>query len=234
MLWWATRAAWMASWTPGQAADRAAWAAEGLAAAREAGDRAAAAVLLVTLAVTELELGRRDDFTAHLAEGQRVAEEERLPYVLLTVYWLRMSLATIRGDDAGAERGYQGIADTAPDVAVPMQELQAAAAATMMGLWDPPRLREIVDLMVEAHEEFQDAATTVHQMLARCGRTDDLPGVAGALPDPARGRRVLVDGDGLVLRGRGRQPGGGPRHRRARGRGAGAVLRTDGRSRARC
>ena len=104
--------------------------------------------------------------------------------MLLTVYWLRMSLATIRDDDAGAERAYQGIADTAPDVAVPMQELQAAAAATMMGLWDPPRLREIVDLMVAAHEEFQDAATTVHQMLARCGRTDDLRTSLARFPIP--------------------------------------------------
>ena len=184
VLWWATRAAWMAAWSPGQATDRAAWAAEGLAAAREVGDRAAASVLLVTLAVSELELGRRDDFLAHLAEGQRIAEEERLPYVLLTVYWLRMSLATIQDDDAGAERAYQGIADTAPDVAVPMQELQAAAAATMMGLWDPPRLRQIVDLMVAAHEEFQDAATTVHQMLARCGRTEDLRTSLARYPIP--------------------------------------------------
>ena len=174
LLWWATRAAWMASWGPRHAEDRASWAAEGLAAAREAGDHAAAAVLLVTLAVTELELGRREDWTTHIAEAERIAEEERLPYVLLTLHWLHMSLASIRGDDAGAARAYQGIADTAPDVAVPMQELQAAAAATLLGFWDPPRLRETVDLMVDAHEDYQEAATTVHQMLARCGMTDEL------------------------------------------------------------
>ena len=69
----------MASWGPGRAEDRASWAAEGLAAAREAGDRAAAAVLLVTLAVTELELGHRDDWTAHIAEADASPRRNGFP-----------------------------------------------------------------------------------------------------------------------------------------------------------
>ena len=149
--------------------------------------------------------------------------------MLLTLHWLRMSLATIRGDDAGAARAYQGIADTAPDVAVPMQELQAAAAATMMGLWDPPRLRETVDLMVDAHEDYQEAATTVHQMLARCGLADELAASLERFPIPHEDDEYWSTVTDWCGEAEAASVAGRPGHRGVRGRGAGAVRRADGR-----
>ncbi len=69
VLWWATRAAYIASWAPSFTAARIGWAEEGLAAARESGDRAAEAVTLVCLANDHLELGRMEEWERLSAEA---------------------------------------------------------------------------------------------------------------------------------------------------------------------
>ena len=79
------------------------WVAEGLAAAREAGDPAAEAVLLTTLAVDELALGRVDRWEELSTAAVTIARRERLPYVMFTVHWVRMTLAAMRDDRAAVD-----------------------------------------------------------------------------------------------------------------------------------
>ena len=140
LLWWASRAAWMAGWTPQLTEQRIAWINEGLAAAREVGDEAAQAVLLTSLAVDSLELGRREDWLATSEEAGRLADRHRLPYVHLGLHWMWMCLASLRGDREAVTRHHEMLSETAPLVAVPMQDVHAPAAAMFASLWDPEAL----------------------------------------------------------------------------------------------
>ena len=112
LTWWAMRTAWMASWAPPHLVERMGWSEEGLVAARRAGDPAAEAVLLTTLAVDELELGRVDLWEEHSAAAVAIARRERLPYVMFTVHWVRMTLAAMRGDRAGVAEHLAGLETT--------------------------------------------------------------------------------------------------------------------------
>ena len=182
LLWWAARAAWSALWMPHHTERRLDLSAEGLAAAREVGDRAAEAVLLVGAAVDALELARRDEWVALAGEAERIGRRERLPYVLLTLAWLRTSLAAIGGDEADVARHHAELARTAPLVAVPHQELQAAASLTLSALWAPERLRGLAAQMREAQAEHGMGATLVHSILARTGTAEELAEALVAMP----------------------------------------------------
>ena len=182
LLWWAARAAWSALWMPAHTERRPDLTAEGLAAARDVGDRAAEAVLLVGHAVDALELARREEWESFSAEAERIARRERLPYVLLTLSWLRMSLAAIGGREEDAARHHAELTQTAPLVAVPHQDVQAAAALTMSALWAPERLRSMLAQMREAQAEHGAGAVLLHSILARTGTVDELAEARAAMP----------------------------------------------------
>ena len=149
------------------------WSEEGLAAAREAGDPAAEAVLLVTCAVDELVLGRVDLWEEHSAAAVTIARRERLPYVMFTVHWVQMTLAAMRGDRTGVAEHLAGLETTWREVALPMAEVHAPAAAVIASLWDGT-VGEAVGPMLAIFEESDQIDAPVHQMLARAGRLDDL------------------------------------------------------------
>ena len=173
LTWWACRAAWMSSWDPAATEERVALAAEGLAAARAAGDAAAQAVSHITAAIDHLELGHVAEFEEHSEEAASIARRERLPYVLLTWHWLRMSLASMRGDQAEAQTHLAGIAATAPRTAVPMRELQEAAASALCLLWSGP-LEQVAEGMAAATEYEPAGAMPAHGLLARAGLVERL------------------------------------------------------------
>lgn len=188
LLWWAARAAWMASWTPAQVVDRSVWAEEGLAAAREAGDPAAEAVLLVTHALDALELADRDEWEALSSAAAAIARRERLPYVMLTLHWLQLSLASMSGQAEAARQHLADLVATVPLVAVPSQDLQATAAATLAAFWDEEALRLILDQLRRAHDELGEGAVLLHLVIARCGTEDELQAVLREMPVPFEGR----------------------------------------------
>ncbi len=189
LTWWAMRTAWMASWAPPHLVERMGWAEEGLAAARRAGDPAAEAVLLTTLAADELVLGRVDLWEEHSAAAVAIARRERLPYVMFTVHWVQMTLAAMSGDRAGIAEHLSGLETSSREVALPMAEIQAPAAAMIASLWDGT-VGETVGPMLEAFEGSGQIDAPVHQMLARAGRLDDLrrllPASRVTVVDPAQ------------------------------------------------
>ena len=184
LLWWASRAAWMAGWTPQLTEQRIAWINEGLAAAREVGDQAAQAVLLTSLAVDSLELGRRDDWLAASEEAGRLADRLRLPYVHLGLHWMWMCLASLRGDREAVTRHHEMLSETAPLVAVPMQDVHAPAAAMFASLWDPEALAAMADETLDALRDHYGTATTTHLLLTRAGRSDEVPPLLDRSPMP--------------------------------------------------
>jgi hypothetical protein len=145
----------------------------GLVAARGADDPAAEAVLLTARAVDELELGRVDLWEEHTAAAVAIARRERLPYVMFTVHWLRMTLAAMQGDRASVEEQLAGLETTVREVALPMAEIHAPAAAMIASLWDGT-VGGTVGPMLAAFEHSGQIDAPVHQMLARAGLLDDL------------------------------------------------------------
>ena len=217
VLWWATRAAYIASWAPSFTPARIGWGEEGLAAARESGDRAAEAVTLVCLANDHLELGRMEQWERLSAEAAALAERERLPYVLFTLRLGRVDPGSAArtpggaGPSARADRrgragrgGAQHRADgpgdggDLPDVGARAEPVRRAAA-----------------------DDGRDV-TDVARLDARPARSGGRPGRRPSEPrEPAvrRAARVLAEPDDGVLRGRGREHGrrcrpgpAGPRH----------------------
>jgi DNA-binding SARP family transcriptional activator len=184
LLWWASRAAWMAAWTPQLLEQRIAWINEGLAAAREVGDEAAQAVLLTSLAVDSLEAGRREDWLAASGEAMRLADKHRLPYVHLGLHWMLMCLASLSGDAGAVARHHRSLSETAPQVAVPMQHVHAPAAAMFASLWDPEALAAMADETLSALRDHYGTATTTHLLLSRTGRPDDVRRLLDQSPMP--------------------------------------------------
>ncbi len=193
LTWWAMRTAWMATWAPQHLTERTGWSAEGLRAAREAGDPAAEAVLLVTRAVDELELGRQEAWEQHSTAAVAIARRERLSYVMFTVHWLRMTLAAMSGDRAGVAENLTGLETTSREVALPMAEIHAPAAAMIASLWDGT-VGTALGPMLAAFEDSSQIDAPVHQMLARAGLHDDLrrllPGSRVTEDDPAQWSHV--------------------------------------------
>ncbi len=81
----------------------------------------------------------------------------------------------MRGDQDGAQRHLAGIGETAPRTAVPLQDLQPAAAAAMCLLWQGP-LETFAEMMAQAAEQEPAGAMPAHGVLARAGMDDRLRG----------------------------------------------------------
>jgi DNA-binding SARP family transcriptional activator len=184
LLWWACRTAWMASWSPHLLDLREPWAEEGVAAAREAGDPAGVAVLMLVRALDALERCDKAGWERFDREAGAIADRERLPYVSISLQWLRMTLAGLRDDRAEVERLYAVMSETAPEVAIPMKEVQAPAASLLSRIWDAESLRGDVDGLLAAFRNFFGTATVVHAMLARVGRAEELVPLLASSPMP--------------------------------------------------
>jgi DNA-binding SARP family transcriptional activator len=186
LLWWACRAAWMAGWVPELVEERTAWAEEGVAAARRAGDPAAEAVLLVTEAITLLELGHVDRWEELAGVGAAIARRDRLPFVLLSHHWMEMTLASLRGQTDLVREHHAGLVRVAPEVALPMQEMQGPAALTFSRLWgdSPAELAELAAPIVQAYREGRMDPIVAHVVLARSGLVEELRAVLESNPVP--------------------------------------------------
>jgi hypothetical protein len=176
LLAWAARAAWLASWSPQWTEAGLAYTEEGLVAARAAGDRAAEAVALVSIAAMRLELEGPAPWRELRPEFERIAEQDRLPYVLLTVCWIELNLAALRGDRAEAERRAALLWDVSRDCAIPAQEVHAVAGLVLQRAWDPEGLREFVALpgVVDSVNDLPMNWPSVHGFLGRAGLVDEL------------------------------------------------------------
>ncbi len=171
VTWWATRAAYIASWAPSFTEARIGWAEEGLAAARAAGDRAAEAVTLVCLANDHLELGHMDEWDRLSAEAAALGAQERLPYVLFTLRWVESTLEALRGHPEERDLRITQIAEVAHDVAVPSIEIMVPAMAVIARMWDRELGLFVESLhMMAAMSEMSRA--TMHALLGRAAGPD--------------------------------------------------------------
>jgi DNA-binding SARP family transcriptional activator len=184
LLWEACGAACMVAWNPADLEDRLAWAEEGVAAARAAGDTRAEAVLLVQLAMARAELGDRAGWEAASSAAADIADRERLVYVSMTLHWQWMALAALRGRTGEAEAAYEALVASIDQVAVPSQEMMAPFAWVAVRLWDPRRLDEVVASFSQAHEENAEGGVVVHELLARTGRVEELRRALADFPVP--------------------------------------------------
>ena len=104
-----------------------------------------------------------------------------------------MTLAAMSGDRAGIAGHLSGLETSSREVALPMAEIQAPAAAMIASLWDGT-VGETVGPMLEAFEGSGQIDAPVHQMLARAGRLDDLrrllPASRVTVVDPAQWSQV--------------------------------------------
>ena len=171
LLWWATRAAYVASWSPSFTEARVAWAEEGLAAARASGDLAAEAVTLVSLGNDLLELGRPDEWDRLSAEAGAIARRERLPYVLFTICWVQTSLESLRGNLEERDRLLAEMDGLVTQVAVPSVELMVPAMSVVARMWEPA-LAQLVEPLMLMGSMAPMARPTVHALLGRAGRVD--------------------------------------------------------------
>ncbi|GAA4988046.1 BTAD domain-containing putative transcriptional regulator [Pseudonocardia tropica] len=173
LLAWALRAAWVASWAPEWTPDRLRYACEGVDAARAAGDPAAEAVALVGVATDRLELDGPDGWDQYRARAEEIAERDRLPYVLLTIDMIELSLAVMRRDRVAAGRRLARLQETSGDVAVPANELLPAAAQVLTQVWEPT-LPTILPMLLAGTADEPLSWGSIHGMLARAGMHDEL------------------------------------------------------------
>jgi DNA-binding SARP family transcriptional activator len=171
VVWWATRAAYIASWAPSFTEARIGWSEEGLAAAREAGDRAAEAVTLVCLANDHLELGRMEEWERLSAEAAALATQERLPYVIFTLRWVESTLEALRGHPEERDVRIAQVASVAQDVAVPSIELMVPAMAVVARMWEPELSQYVESLRMMAAMSPMSRAT-MHALLGRAAGPD--------------------------------------------------------------
>ena len=175
----------MGAWSPHLLDVREPWAEEGLVAARQAGDPAGVAVILLVMALDALERADLPGWLRLSEEASRLADRERLPYVSISLQWLRMTLAGLRGDRAEVAREYAAMSETAPQVAIPMKDAQAPAAELLSRIWDREALLGKVDELLAAFRDMFGTATVTHVMLARAGRVEEVRPLLARSPMPA-------------------------------------------------
>jgi hypothetical protein len=86
-----------------------------------------------------------------------------------------MCLASLRGDREAVTRHHEMLSETAPLVAVPMQDVHAPAAAMFASLWDAEALAAVADETLDQIRDHYGTATTTHLLLTRAGRSDEVP-----------------------------------------------------------
>jgi hypothetical protein len=176
LVWWATRAAWLALWYPSQAVRRSELAAESLSAARSLGDEDCEAISLAVAAGNALELGRVAEYRTFAAASERIARRRRLAFVLVALGWVDLNMAAMRGDAAGVQARAAEMNALRPHAALPAEELHDAGIALTSCFWEPDLLAGVVDLMMAAADASEDdlGRDAVYAALARTGRLDEL------------------------------------------------------------
>ncbi len=171
VLAWASRAAWLASWSPSHTRDRLELDEEALAAARAAGDHAGQAVALLALATDGLELSGPGAWEEPARAAEAMAERERLPYVLWTVSWVEMSLAALRGDLVEADRRRDHVLGLAREMALPIGDIPPVIVETIRHVWEPrPADAEVAELIVAQDLVHPGPGAGLgHGLLARVG-----------------------------------------------------------------
>ena len=121
---WAAQTAWKALWTPSTARPRLSLARQGLQATRAAADPDSEAVALVRAGRQPVRwaTGRPTRTTAE--ETERLARRRRNSYALMALAWVRLSLASMRRDEAAVDR----LAAGPPRAAAAAQPRQRGAA----------------------------------------------------------------------------------------------------------
>ena len=138
--------------------------------ARACGDQDAEAVALISAAADHLEFGDRDGWRQFAAAAERTARRRRLPYVLYSLCWMRLSLATMAGDDGAADRWADELTALLPQVSLPAADLHAAAIVFVRSAWDRQRLEPLAEPMAAAAD--LDIGSYAAQLAL--GRTDRL------------------------------------------------------------
>ena len=186
LTWEMASAAVMVAWTPSQLEDRLAWAAEGVTAARRAGDVRAEAVLLVQLAIAHAEAGDLASWEEASEAAAAIARRERLVYVLMTLQWQWLANAALRGRPDEVQVQFDALTETVPQVAVPAQELMLPYAWVAARLWDPALLGEVVGAFAEEFADHSDGGVVVHELLAKVGLVEELRQVLAEFPLPVQ------------------------------------------------
>ncbi len=181
LLAWALRAAWQASWSPVWTETRLAYDEEAVAAARAAGDRAAEAVALVAAATDRLELYGPHAWDELRVGAERIAEQDRLAFVLLTISLVELNLAAMRGDGAETERRAAMVWELAQDSAIPSQDVQAVSGVILSRAWNG-RLPEIIDGVMHLVDDMPAQWAGLHGLLARGGYVDEVRERLGTMP----------------------------------------------------
>ena len=140
LLWWATRAAYIATWRPATAPQRLQLARTSLEAAEAWGDDDARTLALAALAGTELELADLDGYHRHSEVAMRLARRRRLSYVPVALGFVDLCHAAMAGDAAEVARRNEELRDLRTWVEIPGQEAHELATLLLEGFWSlqPP------------------------------------------------------------------------------------------------
>ena len=184
LLWQTASAACMVAWNPAQLDERVTLAEEGVVAARAVGDVRAEAVLLVQLATALHERGDRRGWEEVAAAAGEIARRERLAYPLMTLHWLWLALAAMRGEDDEVQVQFEAVVSLVDQVAVPTQELMAPFAWVAARMWNPDLIGEVIEQFADAHDEHGNGGVVVHELLARTGQVEALRQALADFPMP--------------------------------------------------
>ncbi|MEU4604141.1 BTAD domain-containing putative transcriptional regulator [Kribbella sp. NPDC023972] len=175
LLWWATRAGWMALWLPSRLADRELLGRESLAVAEQLDDPDVLALSHAIVACGALERGDPHGWRVHAAAAERLARRRRLAFVSYVLGFVDVTLAGLRGDVARAQTGADLLRELRYQIHLPAQDGHEAGIALATGYWMPELLEPFVDPMAAAMDatDLDIGLTVVYVALARVGRIDE-------------------------------------------------------------
>ena len=176
LVWWATRAAWIAWWQPSRAEQRKELAAETLTAARELADEELESIALAAAAACALELGEEAEYRVLAADSERIGRRRRLAFVLLALGWVELGLAAMRSDADAIQARTADLMALRPFAALPAEELHDAGIALTRCFWQPELLAAAVDPMMAAADASGDdlGRDALYIAMARSGRLEEL------------------------------------------------------------
>lgn len=177
---WSVLTAWKALWTPAHADDRLALAHEALRATREAGDPDAETVALVVLTANLLELGDRPSYEAAARATERLATRRRNTYAQMALYWLDLSMASLRSDEDAANRLAGELYELRPRLNPGMEGLHIVGIHLVSHMWDE-RIGDLIEPMTAAITASKSDMVNDVLLLA-LARTGDLERLRNELP----------------------------------------------------
>lgn len=200
LQWWATRAAWIASWTPELATARAALSAEGLELATRLGDPDILAISHAVATSDALELGDAEGYRRHAAEAERIARRRRLSFVLYTLAFVDLTLRTMADDPAGAQARIDELRRLRTQVSLPADELHEVGIALASAYWTEG-LEQFVEPMTAAVDASGGTVgrEVVYATLARTGRVEELRSRMLASPLQVRSGHWSTGNDAAML-----------------------------------